>query len=161
MAKYIKKIGKSYLTKDYYKYYVKENKNHVDFLLYKAILKKLAEKYTKELLEYHTVKFPLRMGYADLFYREAEVLKLPTGRHKINCPVNWGETRKLWNRDSEAKRLKTVIYSENRLVIKPSYKKKERSFRNQKHYNVRFREWILKEIFEKFIKFNFKEIKNG
>lgn len=110
-------IGRTVTEKDYY--YIIRNVNRL-----------LAE----ELANGNTVIFPCRMGKLEV-RKYAPSAKMVNGKLKINYPVDWGKTLKLWYEDEEEKEKKTLIRRELPYVYFIKYDCYRANYSNKNFYD--------------------------
>jgi len=102
-----------YKLADMYKVYAETSKNPVDYKLYKKLCLAINEQVaTKIVTEPFMFIIPYRMGNISvrkykIKYKERT---LPNGQVLPNFPVDWKETKKLWEEEPELKGKKVVYY---------------------------------------------------
>ena len=77
-----------------------------------AVVRGVNKHIAENIANGKTVKLPERMGMLELTKHKC-VAKLVEGKLKINYPIDWSETLKLWYEDEEARRQKTLMRNEN------------------------------------------------
>lgn len=124
----------SYTTYSIYKH-IRKNKwynigkpltEHEFYLIVRTVNKLLA----KELLKGNSITFPFSMGKLEL-RKVNRGVRMNEGKLKITYPINWGKTLKLWYKDSEARKLKTLIRYEENIVYKVVYDKRKAYYINK------------------------------
>ena len=104
--------------------------------------------YAEALSKGESIAFPHSMGHLEL--RESKRgVSIVDGKVKVNYPVNWSETLKLWYEDAEARRNKTLIRNESKSVYSVKYNKYDASYANRSFY-----EFVLNRFIKKALKKN-------
>ena len=93
--------------KSSYKLYEQENKNPVDYKTYKDINLKFYDFVFDLLLEGEEVVLPCKMGIFRIVGTKREKFFDDNGQSIL--PPDWVKTKKLWERDPEAKAKKQLV----------------------------------------------------
>lgn len=112
-----------------------------------AIIRGVNDLLAEELKEGRTVTFPIRMGKLELRKHEVGAF-ISNGRLKITYPPDWSETLKLWYKDEEARRNKTIMRQENQFVyyIKYCTKGNDANYNNKGFYQFTLNTFIKKAL---------------
>ena len=86
-----------------------------------AVVRGVNKLIAENIANGETVKFPERMGMLELTKHKCGA-KLVEGKLKINYPVDWSETLKLWFNDEEARKDKTILRNETPYVYHIKYR---------------------------------------
>lgn len=98
-----------------------------------GIIRTVNNMLAHEIGEGRTVKFPYQMGCLEIRkYNRGPFFK--DGVLRVSYPVNWYETIKLWYEDSEARKNKTLLRNESKLVYTVRYNKFSADFENKIFY---------------------------
>ena len=116
-----------------------------------SIIRGINDLLAEELKRGGTVIFPAKMGKLELKKLQAGV-SLVDGKLKITYPIDWDETVRLWYKDEEAKKNKTLLRRESKYVYRVKYNKFDAWYTNKDFYQFtlnRFIKKALKENIEK------------
>lgn len=153
MQKTLRKIGLA----EFYEYYRDNNFGedkkslfYVDPSEFGRVIKRFNELVSAEMIyEGKTFRMPFRMG--KIFIRKTKK-KISVKNNKIvaNLPVNWKETKQLWENKPEAKERKILIYYMNKhtdgYVMKVYYEKRTANYKNKSYYRFTFQRDNNREI---------------
>ncbi len=149
------KVNNSWGVYDSYKHIRKNGwydigrplKEHEFYTIVRSVNNYLAD----EVANGNTITFPLRMGKLELrkMKRGASIVD---GKLKINYPINWSETLKLWYEDAEAMKNKTLLREETKYVYHIKYCRHDATFENKTFY-----EFALNRFIKRALKENIKE----
>lgn len=106
-----KSAGKKLHTIVLWDKYVPKNCG-LDFETWRTVVNTVLEEVAERILRGEQVKLPCLMGSIGLRRKERKVKLDENGKPKINTPVNWGATVKLWAEDENARLNKTVVRQE-------------------------------------------------
>ncbi len=84
----------------------------LDMGTWRTVVNTVLEEVAERILRGEQVKLPCNMGSIGLRRKERKVRLDENGKPKINTPVNWGATVKLWAEDENARLKKTVVRQE-------------------------------------------------
>lgn len=118
-------------------------KEHEFYTIIRSVNKHLAEAAANG----ETIIFPYRMGKLELRKFERGV-SLVNGKLKINYPINWEDTIRLWFEDKEAKKNKTLLRREEKYVYHMRYSKYNANYENQSFYEFDVNRFIKKALKE-------------
>lgn len=166
------KIRTDYGSQDYYRFYKKNNpETTLTGREYGEVLRDFNNFVRDNMsLRGQPYKMPQRMGVIELRKRKTEVRIGEDGEIINRLPVNWKETRKLWEDNPEAKEKKIKIKFVNEhtdgYTFKFCYFKISANYKNKTIYKIRFnrtlKRQLSKSIFNKtidaFVKKNYNEI---
>lgn len=106
-----KSAGKKVHTKVLWDKYVPKTCG-LDMETWRTVVSVVLEEMAERILRGEQVKLPCYMGSIGLRRKERKVKLDENGKPKINTPVNWGATVKLWAENEEARLKKTVVRQE-------------------------------------------------
>ena len=95
----------------------------VDYATWRKVTLALAAVMADDVLDGRIVTLPRRMGSISL-RRKPRVVKIgDDGKPKVNTPVDWGATVRLWSEDDEARRRKGIGHHDSKNVYSIMYTK--------------------------------------
>jgi len=98
-----------------------------------------------------TVCLPQSMGRLEL--RESKRgVSIVGGKMKVNYPIDWNETLRLWSEDGEARRKKVLLRTESKIVYTVRYNKFHAHYSNKSFY-----EFALNRFIKNALKKNINE----
>lgn len=143
------KITGSYGVYDAYKAIRKEGWKDIGRPLteheFYSIIRGINSYLAEEIALGHTVCFPKNMGKLELRKAERGV-SMVDGKLKITYPVDWDKTLKLWYKDAEAKKNKTLLRTESPLVYHVRYCKGQAKYKNKTFYKFQLNRAIKKQL---------------
>ena len=98
------------------------------------------------------------MGAAFTFHQDTEVhsvcamceepvyVKIVDGKLKIGYPINWDKTIKLWYKDEEARKNKTLLRYEPKYIYHIKYNKYHAMYENQVFYEFDVNRFIKRAL---------------
>lgn len=110
-----------------------------------SILRNVNKLLVEEIATGHSVRLPSYMGKLELRKSKRGVY-LDNGKLKITYAVDWESTKKLWEKDSEAKRNKSLIRFENPYIYKVVYNKKNAKYENKLFYQFTTAKYLKQAI---------------
>jgi hypothetical protein len=124
-------------TRSSYKRYFKETEKPVELNTFIPIANEYMEFLMKKVLEGEEVTMPARLG--TLFIQGVKK-KLAFNKDGVPMlPPNWGETKKLWDKNPDAKATKKIVYclneETNGVVYKLHWSKNRVPIENKLFYN--------------------------
>ena len=150
------KVKNSYGVYDAFKYYRKHKPKDNKYVLtesqYFAIIRNINNILADSLLENNDIKFPLRMGTLEVRKRPGTV-KIVDGKLVNNLPVDWDTTLKLWAKDEESYKNKTIIRLEEDEIFIINYNKRKAIYNNKMFYQFNVNR-KLKQRLKELIKNN-------
>lgn len=134
------KIKNSIGVYDAYKYYRKNKPKESKFVLtesqYFTIIRTFNNLLAENISLGIDVKLPYMLGTIELRKFKPTIYIDPnTDKLKINLPINWTETHKLWFEDEESHKEKKLIFLEEDAIYKIKYNKYKAKYKNKKFYN--------------------------
>ena len=144
-----KRIRNSWGVYDAYKY-IRRNKwydigrpltEHEFYAIVRTVNNLLAE----EIANGVTVVFPCGMGKLELTKYEVGAF-FKDGMLKVTYPIDWEETVRLWYRDEEARKDKSLVRNENRYVYKVRYSKSCANYENKTFYRFSLNRRIKRSL---------------
>lgn len=134
----IKKVSKSrkhkfnpgYITRDYYTYFKKFNKNLTE-TQFTSALRALFKILFNNLISGKDAKLGANLGRLELVKKPKRV-NFINGKIKTNLPVDWNATLKLWYSDKSCREKKTLVRCDNENIFKIRYSKHNVQFNNKK-----------------------------
>lgn len=135
------KVTCHYGLPDYYKDYKRNSKDPVDKTLYSKVLKDYLQATRDGISTFgKTFNFPERMGRIEMRKSKRAVKVDKEGKIVNNLPINWKETKKLWeeNKEAEKKKVKIRYTNEhtNGYVFRPVYIKNTANYKNKTVYKL-------------------------
>lgn len=112
-----------------------------------SIIRGVNNLFAEEIALGHTVDFLSRMGKLELRKVENGV-SIVDGKLKINYPINWDETLRLWFEDEEARNAKTLIRNEEKFRYHVRYCKYNATYENKSFYQFDLNRFIKKKLIE-------------
>lgn len=82
----------------------------MDMKTWREVTNTLNEEMVSDLIDGKLIKLPHDMGSISLRRKPRSVRFDENGKPKINTPIDWGATTKLWSEDENALRNKTLIH---------------------------------------------------
>lgn len=121
-----------------YKRYLKEVKTPVDINSFIPVANGYMEFLMGKVREGEEVTLPARLG---TLFIQGTKKSLKFNKDGIpELPPNWGETKKLWDRNPEAKATKKIVYclneETNGVVYKVNWSKNRVPIENKIYYNL-------------------------
>ena len=102
--------------------------DNVDYATWRKVTLELAAVMAEDVLNGRIVTLPRRMGSLSL-RRKPRVVKIgDDGKPKVNTPVDWGATVRLWSEDDEARKNKVMVHHESKNVYSIMYTKNGETF---------------------------------
>ena len=149
------KILSDFGLSDYYSYY-KSNGGTENKKLHSKVIREFHRAIGNLLVtEEYNFKIPKRLGVLCV-KKERNFVSVKDGKLITNLPVNWKDTLKLWEEDSEAKSAKTLIryenYHSNRFSYRFRYLKKKAIFKNKNVYRI----WVNRKVKKQLSKLIFQ-----
>lgn len=143
------KVRNSWGVRDAHKYIRKQHwydigrplTEHEFYSIVRGVNRLLAE----ELRLGNTVKFPEGMGCLELRKYKAGV-SFVDGQLKNTYPIDWCNTRKLWEQDGEARCQKLLLRIENPWVYHVKYCKHDATYENKCFYQFDLNRFIKKGL---------------
>lgn len=145
------RVRNSWGVYDAYKYIRKQNwydigrpvKEHEFYSIVRGVNKLLA----KEIASGHEITFPSRMGSLELRKYEAGV-SIVGDKLRVNYPIDWEKTIRLWFEDNEAKKNKTLLRNEEKFIYHIRYNKYDANYENKIFYEFTVNRLIKKQLKE-------------
>ena len=109
------------------------------------IIREINKLYAEAIAKGDTVIFPAYMGRLELrkFKKGASFVN---GKLKVNYPIDWSETLKLWYADEEARRNKTLLRNEQEYVYGVRYDKRGAAYENMIFYQFALNRFIKRAL---------------
>lgn len=98
-----------------------------------AIIRGINKLIAEELANGQTVDFPAKMGRLELHKYQVGAF-FHNNKLKVTYPVDWYNTKKLWEEDEEAKKNKTLMYYTNQWVYFIKYIVSKANYENKSFY---------------------------
>jgi hypothetical protein len=141
----------SFKNKDYYKHYkvIKpvEKDFDIDYSLYVNILNSIFDNFFDVIIKEGSIDLPNRLG--TLFLRRIETKpRIIEGKVRYVAPVDWYNTKKLWEEDTEAKANKTLVKFTPGEVYHIKYLSNFALHRKTKYYTFRLEDSIIMNMQE-------------
>lgn len=110
-----------------------------------SVIRTMGKIMAREAAKGNTVVFPFRMGKIETRKFETGV-SFANGKLKINYPISWNKTLKLWYQDEEAKKNKTLVRNECKYILYLKYNKYSANYENRTYYQF-VPNWDMKQGF--------------
>ena len=137
---------------DYYKYFLSKHDNSV---VSRAIFGQIIKEFNTHVRDRVSTKgaeytFPYRIGKIELRKLKTEVKIDSEGNIVNNLPINWRETRKLWEENEQAKENKTKIRYTNEhtegYTFRIFYKTSKANFKNKSIYKMKVNRTLKRQL---------------
>lgn len=141
-----------YGVNDYYRNFKKENKGTE---ISRGVFGKVISEYNSFLRNGISTKgrdiiLPKKMGRIELRKSKREVEIDAEGNIVNKLPVNWGETRKLWAENEQAKEKKIKIRFTNdhtdSYTFRVTFIRSKANFKNKSIYSIRFNRQLKRDL---------------
>jgi hypothetical protein len=110
-----------------------------------GIIRGINNLLAEELANGQSVDLPDRMGRLELRkYQVGAFFK--NGKLKVTYPVDWYSTNKLWEKDEEARKNKTLLYHTNKWVYFIKYCTKKAAYENKIFYQFAPNTFIKRKL---------------
>jgi hypothetical protein len=130
------KITNSYGIIDYYHYYRKDNTN-INRAMYLKIVKAVSDKIIYYILKGYLIKLPYSFGTI-LLIKSPKNIDNYGNKLSYSTKVNWHETLKLWQEDTQAYQDRQVIKFNSEYTYKIKHSNIFNSPSNLKYYKFKF-----------------------
>ena len=146
------KVKSDYGLPDYYRHFVKENKEtKVSKVLYNEIVKEfnshVRDRISKKGADY---TFPKKIGSLEIKKIKPSISIDEKGNVVNKLPINWKATRELWKENESAKKRKTKIRFINEhtegYTFRIYYKKKRANYKNKSIYRMQFNRELKRQL---------------
>lgn len=107
------KLKKSYGVLDFYNYYKNNTENPVDLKIYRKILDKYNKKIAQSILEEGLDFIMPYLNFEITIRKDKRKPSIKNGKVVNNTPVDPVATKKLWDKDEEAKNKKILVRYNN------------------------------------------------
>lgn len=150
----VHRIKNSYGVYDSYKY-IRKNKwlnigqsvtEHQFYYIIRTMNNLLAE----HLVKCHDIKLPCRMGWIEV-RKYIPSVSIINNKLKVNLPIDWDRTLKLWSEDEEAYKERTLIKMEEKEIFKVYYNRVKANYSNKSYY-----EFTVNRDLKRKLKFSIK-----
>jgi len=128
-------FNKGYVVRDYYYYFKRHNKNLTE-AQFSSALRALFKVYFNNLITGKDALFGSNLGRIELRKTQKRVT-FENGKLKVNLPVDWNTTLKLWYSDESCRKKKTLVYQDNENTYKIKYNKSKAEFNNKQFIKFR------------------------
>lgn len=110
-----------------------------------AIIRGINKLLAEDIIQGREVLFPWGMGKLELrkYKRGVDIVD---GKLRISYVINWPETLKLWHKDPEERKKKTLLRWENPWLYHVKYVKTDADFTNKSFYQFALNSFIKDEI---------------
>lgn len=109
------------------------------------IINAVHEEFIKIMLTGTDVILPHSMGVLRISKKFPGV-SYQDGELKNTYPINWNKTIELWYSDVEAYKNKTLVYETLKVKYKPTYMKKDATYKNRYYFTIRFTRDLIKRM---------------
>lgn len=98
-----------------------------------SIIRKVNNYLVNSFLQGNDIKLPYRMGRIELRKYDAKI-KFDGDKIKTNLPIDWDRTLKLWYKDEESYKNKTLVKVEEKEIFKVYYNRQLANYNNKSFY---------------------------
>ena len=112
---------------------------------YYGIIRKVNLLLADNIAKGETVTFPARMGKLELRKTEKGV-KIVNGKLRVNYPIDWAKTLRLWYEDEEARQAKTLVRNESGVLYHVKYCKWDATYDNKVFYQFQLNRFASKAL---------------
>lgn len=120
-----------------YKKLISKNSNYkISSQQFSQIINAIHGLFIQNLINGEDVKLPQNMGTLEVRKKISNV-QIKEGKIKINYPVDWQATLKLWYEDEEARLNKTVVRVESKEVFRVFYNRTTAKYTNKAFYQFK------------------------
>jgi len=146
------KIKADYGITDYYRFF---KRNNPDINITSKAFGELLREYNgfvRDSLSYRGTSYnmPSNTGIIEIRKSKAEVTINEDGTIRNSLPVNWQETRKLWNENPEARekkiKIKFVNLHSNGYTFKFLYLRTKANYKHKKIYRLKFNRQLKRQL---------------
>lgn len=110
-----------------------------------AIIRGINNLIAEEIAKGETIVFPEKMGKLELRkYQVGAYIK--DGKLKVTYPIDWYATNKLWEKDEEARKNKTLLRHSNQWVYHVKYLITGATFENKTFYLFTLNSFIKQKL---------------
>ena len=106
-----------------------------------SIIRGINKRLAHEVSLGKSIEFPARMGKLELRKQERGV-SIVDGKLKVNYPVNWKETHKLWYEDPQAMRDKILMRYEIPYYYRIKYEVYNATYENKAFYQFKLNTFV-------------------
>ncbi len=145
------RIKSDYGASSFFLFYNKKSKNPVPQSVYSKIIKEYNSFVRDQIsCKGNSYNMPSNMGGIEIRKQKVEISFNDDGSIKNTLPVNWQETRKLWNDNPKAKEDKVKIRFVNDhsggFTFKLWYIKGRANYKNKSIYRIRFNRQMKRQL---------------
>lgn len=145
------RIKSHYGASNFYAYYKKTNEDAVPQTIYSKVIKEYNSFVRDNIsLKGNSYTIPVGMGLIEIRKQKVEISFNEDGTIKNTLPVNWQETRKLWQDNPEAKEKKIKIRFVNDhsdgFTFKLNYIRSRANYKNKSIYRIRFNRQMKRQL---------------
>lgn len=109
----------------------------MDYMTWKGLVRVIHEELVEDLLAGKVVKLPHRMGSLSIRRKDRKVKMGEDGKPRVNTPIDWGATVRLWAEDADARARKTLLRHESRHVYTVLWTKDNISYLSENRITFR------------------------
>lgn len=124
-----------------YRYYTKYRPKKPEYVLtegeFGGILRDIGNLLSEYLLAGNVVELPFKLGKLSVELRKANRYFDSEGVFRDTSPIHWGNTKKLWAVDKEARDNKLLIRCENSKIFYIKYYKRNARYHNKQYISFR------------------------
>ena len=154
--KRVHRVKTHYGNYDYYKYFLANyRKLSSGKLVSRATFGQIVKEFNGHVRDRISTKgaeyaFPFRIGKLELRKLKTEVKIDDNGDIVNNLPINWRETRKLWEENKQAKEKKTKIRYTNEhtegYTFRIFYRTSKANFKNKSIYKMKLNRTLKRQL---------------
>ncbi len=152
------RIKSDYGVNDYYKFFIKTTGiKHISRSEYGEVIKEFNSYVRDELsTKGNSFVLPCKMGKMELIKSKRDVSIDENGNLRNTMPVNWRETRRIWNENPGMKERNIKIRYTNEhtdgYMFKIIFKKSRANFKNKSIYRIRFNRDMKRKLSKSIFK---------
>lgn len=111
-----------------------------------SIIRRVNKRLADNIVLGENVKFPYNMGELELRKFERGVRINKNGELKVDYPIDWDKTLRLWFEDEEARKNKIIVRDESGHIYKVLYKKFNANYNNRVFYEFKLHQKVKKAL---------------
>lgn len=113
-----------------------------------SVIRRIDNLLVDSILRGNDIIFPHRLGSLELRkYRPTVSIK--NDKLKVNLPIDWDRTLKLWAEDEESYKERTLVKMEEKEVFKVFYNKRTANYNNKSFYTFEINRDVKKKLKQK------------
>lgn len=133
-----------------YRYYTQYRPKNPEYVLTEGEFGKVVRDVFiligESLLAGNIIELPFKLGSLSVELRQSQPYFDNDGNFINNAPVHWGNTKKLWEVDPEARQNKTLVRCENSKIFYIKYYKRKARYHNKKYISFKTSRTLKKKM---------------